>query len=122
MEHSEQSQSQTKLTLVAESEMTIYQAAEMKSVLLEPFNKASVVEVDLSAVTEIDVAGIQLLLMMKKAAKAKQCELKLCRHSPAVLEAFELANLAAFFGDPLVMQSSGKTAAGQTFARSANES
>lgn len=122
MEHTEQSQSPTRITLVAEREMTIYQAAEMKSVLLDPFGKANVVEVDLSAVAEIDVAGVQLLLMMKKAAAEKQGQLKLCRHSPAVLEVFELANLAGFFGDPLVMQSSGKAAAGTASARSSNES
>jgi anti-anti-sigma factor len=111
-----------RLKLEANREMTIYQAAEMKPILFESLDKAVVVEMDLSAVAEIDTAGVQLLLMMKKAAAGKQCELKLFGHSPAVLEVFELTNLAGFFGDPLVMQSSGKAHASQHSTRSANES
>ena len=60
-------------------------------------------EIDLSGVTEIDTSGVQLLMLAKKEALAAQRELRLVGHSPAVLEVFELLNVAAYFSDPLVM-------------------
>ena len=53
--------------------------------------------------SEIDSAGVQLLMLAKREAQARGGELHLCGHSPAVLDVFELLDLAAFFGDPLVM-------------------
>ena len=88
-----------------EGEMSIYRAAELKQSLLAPLEQAGVLEVDLSGVTELDTAGVQLLMLAKRAAQAKQCELRLSAHSPAVLDVFELLNLAAYFGDQLVIQS-----------------
>jgi anti-anti-sigma regulatory factor len=69
-------------------------------------------EVDLSGVSELDTAGVQLLMMAKKAAMAEQREFHLVGHSAAVIEVFDLLNLAAFFGDHLVMDSKAK--AGKT--------
>lgn len=81
-----------------EGELTIFRAAELKPLLLaEPLPLA----IDLSGVTEIDTAGVQLLLLAKNTARAQQRELRLVAHSPAVLDVFELLNLAACFGDPL---------------------
>ncbi len=83
-----------------EGELTIFRAAELKPTLLaEPLPRT----IDLSGVTELDSAGVQLLMLAKKAALAQQRELALVGHSPAVLEVFELLNLAAYFNDPLVM-------------------
>ena len=83
-----------------EGELTIFRAAELKPQLLsEPLPR----EIDLSGVTELDSAGVQLLMLAKTAALAQQRELPLVGHSPAVLEVFELLNLAAYFNDPLVM-------------------
>ena len=91
-------------TLSVRGEMTIYQAAEQKTALLEALDKAPRLDIDLSAVGEIDTAGLQLLMMLKNTAQARQRELRLSGHSAAVLEAFELTNLAGFFGDPIVIQ------------------
>jgi anti-sigma B factor antagonist len=89
-----------------EGELTIFRAMELKPVLLaEPLPQ----EIDLAGVTEIDTAGVQLLMLAKRAALAQQRELRLVGHSPAVIEVFELLNVAAYFGDPLVMASSEKT-------------
>ncbi|NDP40757.1 MAG: STAS domain-containing protein [Rhodoferax sp.] len=83
-----------------DGELTIFRAAELKPELLsEPMPRT----IDLSGVTELDSAGVQLLMLAKKTALAQQRELALVSHSPAVLEVFELLNLAAFFNDPLVM-------------------
>ena len=84
-----------------EGELTIFRAAELKAVLLaEPPPQ----DIDLSAVSEMDTAGLQLLMAAKAAASRQQRTLRLLAHSPAVLEVFELLNVAAYFNDPLVME------------------
>jgi anti-anti-sigma regulatory factor len=45
-------------------------------------------------------------MLAKRTAKAVGAELQLIGHSPAVIEVFELLNMAAFFGDPLVIEHS----------------
>jgi anti-anti-sigma factor len=83
-----------------EGEFTIFRAAELKPLLL---NEPAPGEIDLSGVSEIDTAGVQLLMLAKQAALARNSELRLTGHSPAVLEVFELLGVAAYFNDPLVM-------------------
>lgn len=86
-----------------EGELTIFRAMELKPTLLvDPLPE----EIDLSGVTELDTAGVQLLMLAKRTALAQQRELRLVGHSPAVMDVFELLNVAAYFGDPLVMDSS----------------
>lgn len=95
-----------------EGEMTIYRAAELKQVLLASLDQTEELEIDLAAVTEFDSAGVQILILAKRQALARQRKLRLIAHSPAVLDVFELLNLAAYFGDPLVIPS--RFAAGRT--------
>ncbi|MDI1246625.1 MAG: STAS domain-containing protein [Rhodoferax sp.] len=85
-----------------EGELTIFRAMELKPVLLAT---PPVDEIDLSGVTELDTAGVQLLMLAKNTALAAQRDVKLVAHSPAVIEVFELLNVAAYFGDHLVMES-----------------
>jgi anti-anti-sigma regulatory factor len=92
-----------------EGELTIFRAMELKPVLLAV---PPVDEVDLSGVTDLDTAGVQLLMLAKKTARAAGRDIKLVAHSPAVLEVFELLNVAAYFGDHLVMDS--RSGAGAT--------
>lgn len=91
-------------SLALDGEVTIYRAAELKPQLLQALALAGAgLEIDLSAVTELDTAGLQLLMLAKQEARALQRELRLVGHSPAVLEVFELLNVAAYFGDPLIV-------------------
>jgi anti-sigma B factor antagonist len=92
-------------TLHIEGELTINRAAELKPVLLDAVAKESVVEVDLSQVSEFDTAGLQILMLAKRAAVAAKRELRLVRHSPAVVDVLQLLDLAGYFGDPLVVPS-----------------
>ena len=93
----------TPSTLRIEGELTIFRAMELKPVMLaDPLPE----EIDLSGVTELDTAGMQLLMLAKRTAVEQQRELRLVGHSPAVMEVFELLNVAAYFGDHLVMDSS----------------
>lgn len=89
-------------TLHIDGEMTIYRAAELKGVLLQALRAPRPLEIDLAEVIDIDSAGVQLLMMAKQAARAQGTELRLVRHSPAVLDVFELLDLAGHFGDPLL--------------------
>jgi anti-sigma B factor antagonist len=95
-------QAPTPNTLKIEGELTIFRAMELKPALLaEP----AVTDIDLSGVTDLDSAGVQLLMLAKKTALTQGRELHLLGHSPAVLDVFELLNVAAYFGDHLVMDS-----------------
>lgn len=109
-------------TLRIEGEFTIYRAMELKPLL---FAEPPVTEIDLSAVTELDSSGLQLLMLAKKTALAQGRTLALVEHSEAVIEVFELLNVAGYFGDPLVMRSRTQTGAGSSSAaatRSSDES
>ncbi|HET7795365.1 MAG TPA: STAS domain-containing protein [Rhizobacter sp.] len=92
-------------TVRIDGELTIYRAAELKPVLLDAVAREAVVEVDLAEVTEFDTAGLQILMLAKRAAVAAQRELRLVHHSPAVVDVLQLLDLAAYFGDPLVVSS-----------------
>ncbi|MEB0040798.1 MULTISPECIES: STAS domain-containing protein [unclassified Pseudomonas] len=86
-----------------EGEMTIYTAAELATQLLPLLTPPSDLEIDLSHVTEMDSAGLQLLMLAKRETVQSGRPLRLIKHSQAVLDTFELCDLAAYFGDPLVL-------------------
>ena len=91
------------LRIAIEGEMTIYRAADLKVEVLEALRKTPVLEIDLSGVTELDTAGLQVLMLAKQTAAADQRELRLLQHSPAVMEIFEMLDLVAFFGDAVLV-------------------
>lgn len=92
-----------------DGEISIYRAAELKQTLLTALEVpgGGTLELDLSGVTELDTAGVQLLILSKRVAQQKQRTLRLSGHSPAVLDVFELLNLGAYFGDALVFGAAG---------------
>ena len=87
-----------------ENEMTIYNAADIKSSLFDALNKCKELELDLSKVSEMDSAGIQLLLLAKREAVNLNKQLRLTNHSDAALELLNLYQLADHFGDPIVLK------------------
>jgi len=90
--------------LAIEGELSIYTAGEWKKRLDGLIDQGGSLELDLGAVQELDTAGLQLLIMAKKEAAARSQQLLLSNHSQAVLEVFELCGVAAFFGDPILLQ------------------
>jgi len=84
-------------------EMTIYTAAEQKEQLLGYFQRCQELELDLSGVSEIDSAGLQLLIMLKNEAVKSDKEVRYHSHSQAVVDVLELVNLATRFGDPIMI-------------------
>lgn len=91
--------------IAVDGELTIYRAADLKVTVLEALRKSRVLEVDLSGVTELDTAGLQVLMLAKNTAAADKRELRLLNHSPAVVEIVEMLNLGAFFGDAVLIHS-----------------
>ncbi len=89
--------------LAIEGELTIYRAAELKDVILPHINGANVIEIDLSRVSEIDSAGLQLLISAKLEAMIRDKQLSFIGHSKPVQEIFDLCDLGAFFGDQIVI-------------------
>jgi anti-anti-sigma regulatory factor len=91
-------------------ELTIFRAIELKQLI---FSAPAPTEIDLAGVTEIDTAGLQLLLLAKRTALADKRELRLVAHSAAVTELFELLHVAAHFGDPMVVDAPARQSAGR---------
>jgi len=85
-----------------QGELTIYTAADMKPYLMAALAQTEALEINLSDVTEMDTAGVQLLILAKREATLSGKRLALSGHSPAAMALIELFNLAGWFGDPLV--------------------
>lgn len=86
-----------------EGEMTIYSAAELKATMLEGIARCQRLEINLSQVSEMDSAGLQLLYLVKREAAGMNKQVALVAHSPATLEVLDLYNLSSHFGDPVLM-------------------
>ena len=90
-------------TLSIDGEMTIYTAVEYKTQLLDYLVECEELELNLSHVGEMDSAGLQILLVLKRDAEAAGRHLRLINHSRAVYEVLELLNMQGHFGDPVVI-------------------
>ena len=86
--------------------MTIYHAAIQKKALIDALNASARLEIDLSAVGEIDTAGFQLLVLIKREAQRLGKQAHIVAHSEAVRELLDFYNMAAEFGDPMLIPAS----------------
>lgn len=89
--------------LQLEGEMTIYTAADLKDRILSPLAACGRVEIDLSQVSEMDSAGLQLMILAKREAGAQGKDIRFVGHSPAVLDVLELCRMTGYFGDPVLL-------------------
>lgn len=95
-------QAQT-VRLSLDSDLTIYNAVDIKQQLIDAVRQPWALELDLSRVGEIDTAGFQLLVLAKRESQRQGHHLAIVAHSPAVREIIDFYNMAAYFGDPLVI-------------------
>lgn len=86
-----------------QGDMTIYQAAELKPALLAGLEGAQDIELNLSEVSDMDTAGFQLLLMLKREASHLGKTLRMVAHSPATLEVMDAYRMGSYFGDPIII-------------------
>ena len=89
--------------LTLTEDLTIYHALEQKHRLLDALSSADELELDLMQVGDIDTAGLQLLILLKKDAQRTGKRLAIVAHSQAVRAVIDFCNLAAELGDPLVI-------------------
>ncbi|MDE2598836.1 MAG: STAS domain-containing protein [Rhodocyclaceae bacterium] len=89
--------------MVLEGTMTIYNAAEIKAQLLGGLQSASILEIDLSHISEMDTAGFQLLVMAKRESQRLGRTMRIVAHSPEAHEVIDFYNMDAFFGDPVLI-------------------
>lgn len=75
-----------------EPELTIYKAAALRQMLAEALGTGPLV-LDLADVSEIDGAGLQLLMAARRDADARRISLTLRAHSAAVRDTFILCGL-----------------------------
>ena len=88
-----------------EGEMNIFTAAVLRERLLVSLAAGTEVEVDLSKVSDVDSAGLQLMLAAKRQADAGKQALRFTGHSAAVVDVLDLCDLASHFGDPVLLHS-----------------
>ena len=88
-------------------DMTIYQAQAQKEQLLAALAASEALDLDLAAVPEIDTAGLQLLLLLKREALQQGKPLTIVGHSPIVQRVLDFCNLAGVFGDPMLISAQG---------------
>ena len=90
-------------SVVIDGAMTIYDAVANKNALLEALSATAELEIDLARVTEMDTAGVQLLVLVKREAQKAGKALRLAAHSQASLDVLDRYNLGGYFGDPVVI-------------------
>jgi anti-anti-sigma factor len=85
-------------------ELTIYNVVRMRQQLATAVGPEDSLSIDLGEVAEIDTAGIQLLMTMKRERECAGLEFILSNHSESVLSAFEHLGLLPYFNDPVVIK------------------
>jgi anti-anti-sigma factor len=80
-------------SLAVEGELSIYRASELKAALLDAVASGDALELDLSKVTEMDSAGLQLVLLAAREAKAAGKCFGIAARSPQVDEVLQLCGL-----------------------------
>lgn len=94
------SRTKAKASYSPQGELTIYRALEHFEALRAMRSaRAAVLRLDLSGVSEIDSAGLQLLLLLRKSAAAEGGALCITSASAAVRELLEFCNLGALLAD-----------------------
>lgn len=84
--------------LAVSGEFTIYTAGEWRERLLTAVTGQAEVSLDLSEVSEIDTAGLQLLIATQREVHAAGGTLHLAGPSAAVREVLSFCHLNDFFG------------------------
>lgn len=84
-------------------DMTIYQALPQKELLLSALGAGDELELDMSAVGEIDTAGLQLLILAKRESVRHGKRMTIIGHSAAVRQMIEFCKLERVFGDPMLI-------------------
>lgn len=90
-----------------EGEMTIFVAQELREAIMPIISGKSEgeIEIDLSRVTEVDAAGMQLMVSVKLEAILRGKTLRYTGHSKPIMDMIDLCDLGEFFGDQVIIGS-----------------
>jgi anti-sigma B factor antagonist len=88
-----------RLILAIEGAMTVYEATGYKKELLDALADGSGLEFDLSAVDELDTAGLQLLVLAHREGIKAGKTVRVVSRSAEVLEALDRYGLRPHFDD-----------------------
>lgn len=91
-----------KCSLKINESMNIYSACDIKKKMFEGFSDCSEIEIDLSDVTEMDSAGFQLLILVRREAERLKKSLRIVSMSHVVSSLMALYRMEGYF------QSQGK--------------
>lgn len=91
------------LQLQVSGDLTIYSAAESKSALFEALYAGRNLELDLSGVEQMDSAGFQLLLLLKRESLQSPHSLSITGHSEAVGNIVLFYNMDNYLGLSVVL-------------------
>lgn len=91
------------VTIRLETALGLSQMPSLLDHLLHELDIAQGIEFDLSAVSEIDIAGVQVLMILEKEARALGKEIAFARPSPAVRDMFSFLGRLDFFDDRVLV-------------------
>jgi anti-anti-sigma factor len=80
-------------------EVTIYDAVALHRELSEGLGGCDSLDLDLGAVTDLDAAGLQQLMLLRREARATGKDLRILAHSDATREVLALCGLDSDFGE-----------------------
>lgn len=89
--------------LLTPESMSIYEAMALRDLFSTTLDNFEQIEVNLSNVTEIDCAGLQLMIALKNDALKQNKSITFTHHSQDVIEFLDLFNITSFFGDPVII-------------------
>lgn len=88
------SRSKARTELHPQGELTIYRALEHFDAMRAALDSnAKTIRLDLSGVSEIDSAGLQLLLLLRKKVESRSASLEIIQASAVVRELLQFCNL-----------------------------
>lgn len=88
-------------------ELTVYHAAKLANDVWRRLGESAPLWLDLDGVTQLDSAGVQVLLVARRDAHERGLALRLLRPSPPVLEVFETLNLGRLIAELIDPTSEG---------------
>ncbi len=86
------------LSIKADDTLTVVHAREMKEKFLNALESTDSLELDLSHVNEMDTAGFQLLVVLKREAELQEKSFRISGYSPAAISVLKTYNMEDYFG------------------------
>jgi anti-anti-sigma factor len=83
-----------KLTLSLEGRLDTITAPKLQGELIPAFDAANEIMLDFTRVAYVSSAGLRVLLMAQKTAKAKSADLTLCGVSEEIMEVFDMTGFS----------------------------